>query len=124
MEPESTPHPIPTELWLRIFQFATNIIEPGSECPRIDYTSPLCCVLPSLPLGTVQKTLKTKRALVLVCKQWNFMATPFLYHHLTISTQSALEKLISTLSDDTDPNKGSFYGHLVKRLDVTPDTRR
>ncbi|KAF6748368.1 hypothetical protein DFP72DRAFT_1049575 [Ephemerocybe angulata] len=123
MEPESTPQPIPTELWLRIFQFATNLIEPGSECPRIDYTGPLCCVLPSLPPGTVQKALKTKRALVLVCKRWNFMATPFLYHHLTISTQSALEKLISTLSDDTDPNKGSFYGRLVKRLDVTPDTR-
>ncbi|KAF6753339.1 hypothetical protein DFP72DRAFT_902793 [Ephemerocybe angulata] len=126
MEPRSAPQPIPTELWLRIFHFATNIIEPGSECPRIDYPGRLRCVLPSLPPGTVQKALKTKRALVLVCKQWNFMATPFriLYHHLSISTQSALEKLISTLSDDTGPNKGSFYGRLVKRLDLKRYTPR
>ncbi|KAF5332523.1 hypothetical protein D9611_005264 [Ephemerocybe angulata] len=55
--------------------------------------------------------------MVLVNHEWNTMATPILYEHLTISKMVELKKLLETLTLEEDD--GLSLGRFVKRLDIT-----
>ncbi|KAF6748361.1 hypothetical protein DFP72DRAFT_916529 [Ephemerocybe angulata] len=116
MPPSLNGPDLPIELWTKILRLAASAND-ATEFRGIDYTGPMCCTLPVLKPGSVRESLKTKRSMVLVNHEWNAMATPILYEHLTISKRVEFKKLLATLTseDDTELNLGCF----VKRLDLT-----
>ncbi|KAF5332448.1 hypothetical protein D9611_005222 [Ephemerocybe angulata] len=107
---------LPTELWTKILPLAAGAND-STEFRGIDYTGPMCCISPVLKPGTVRESLKTKRSMVLVNHEWNTVATPILYEHLTISRGVELKKLSATLTSEDDD--GLSLGRFVKRLDLT-----
>ena len=70
---------LPTELWLAIFRWAT--LDPWTHALFTSEYHPFDAV--SLNVGTVE-TRYTKRALVLVCKQWRQWTTSLLYEDIVI----------------------------------------
>ncbi|KAF6763343.1 hypothetical protein DFP72DRAFT_529526 [Ephemerocybe angulata] len=110
---------LPTELWNQILPLAAGANN-SIEFRGIDDTGPMCCSSCTFPVfkpGTVRKSLKTKRSMVLVNHEWNTIATPILYEHLTISRGVELKKLSATLTSEDDD--GLSLGRFVKRLDLT-----
>ncbi|KAI5990890.1 hypothetical protein EDD15DRAFT_1134578 [Pisolithus albus] len=109
----------PVEVWQKIFELATHVpytLVPGlyEKSDRIrDQHSAL------------EAALATKRRLVLVCKQWQYMAMRYLYRVVLIRTGLNLLALDHTLQNYAAGN-GSLVGtrspgHWTQRLDITMD---
>ncbi|KAF6763318.1 hypothetical protein DFP72DRAFT_1164244 [Ephemerocybe angulata] len=110
---------LPTELWNQILPLAAGAND-SIEFRGIDDTGPMCCSSCTLPVfkpGTAREPLNTKRSMVLVNHEWNTIATPILYEHLTISRGVELNQLSATLTSEDDD--GLSLGRFVKRLDLT-----
>ncbi|KAK7438392.1 hypothetical protein VKT23_018006 [Stygiomarasmius scandens] len=115
--------PVPPELWITILRFATEIPE------VLDVTQSLFRFPGETKNGIVKlkksykSALTTKRRLLLVCKDWKDLATPFLYEHLVLENCHTLPLLFRTLSSSrhkslSDSRVGNPVGWWTKRLDV------
>ncbi|KAF6748343.1 hypothetical protein DFP72DRAFT_574539 [Ephemerocybe angulata] len=107
---------LPIELWTKILCLAGGPND-STEFRGIDYTGPMCCILPVSKPGSLRESLKTKRSMVLVNREWNTIATPILYEHLTISKRVEFKKLLATLTLEGDAELS--LGRFVRRLDLT-----
>lgn len=114
---ERLPH-LPVELWLLIFQLATEV--PFAFLPRSE--SPFD--LPPRPThkeltAELSYSLLTKRHLVLVCKTWNGIATPLLYSTILLRTTRGVTAAWNTFRSSAESNTGIRLGHYVKRIDLS-----
>ncbi|KAI6017647.1 hypothetical protein BKA83DRAFT_4321969 [Pisolithus microcarpus] len=109
----------PVEVWQKIFELATDV--PCTLVPEL-YEKSDC--IPDQH-SALEASLATKRSLVLVCKQWQYMAMCYLYRIVLIRTGLNLLALDHTLQNYAAGN-GSFVGtrspgHWTRRLDITLD---
>ncbi|KAF5351709.1 hypothetical protein D9756_007652 [Leucocoprinus leucothites] len=110
---------LPLELWLEIFQFATYVHRSTSIGP-LDPFSPRRTSNNVMATNTRALSIRTKLALVLVCKEWKMMTERFLYEHLVIRSptraSAVLNALIASrshLSDDAiDIGHGRWPSHI------------
>ncbi|KAH6912048.1 hypothetical protein BKA70DRAFT_824384 [Coprinopsis sp. MPI-PUGE-AT-0042] len=124
-----TPCP-PPEVWTEIFRFATA--SPSSSLERFQL-GPHSGKLHWQKTRGYQVSLKTKRTLVLTCREWHAIATPLLYEHIVISTLDEYNRMVRVFTgwDDEDYSDqelvrgGDFQeerygrrGDLVSRLDL------
>ena len=102
---------LPPELWREILREATDssqlfdtdnlFFEFSGPCMRRDLECLKKSLVPAQSSHSLnfssRSTQITKRYVVRVCKQWNALATPFLYESLPISGNKSLSILSSTL---------------------------
>lgn len=74
---------LPAETWLEIFKWATTSNQ-GHNYIEAHYMP-----FQSIPNHLPDACLPTKRSIVLVCREWNRLATEFLYKDLVLSPASA-----------------------------------
>jgi hypothetical protein len=114
---------IPTELWLTILQFATEIEEwnefardPVTLVPDFKYKHEF--QIDFIPGHLLNKARMTRRRVVLVCKSWYDMCLPMLWSHLVIRGEDFLRKLpLISQRLDSRPELASF----ILRLDIRYD---
>lgn len=99
---------MPPELWLEVFRWATAS-EASNALFSTDYAP--FQVLP-LTKYAADPSLKVKRTLVLVCRQWKELAVEFLYEDVKI--RNSVTSLIGVLEDTGSAN----YGRLVRRAEL------
>ncbi|KAI0267858.1 hypothetical protein BC834DRAFT_870255 [Gloeopeniophorella convolvens] len=115
---------LPPELWLHIFESATDT--PGAYDPDVSdaFTHP-STELPHLDnsheRAVLHASLSTRRVLVRVCRQWRALATPLLYHALWLGHPRALRALVYTLRHK--PELGAHVRRLDVALRTTEDER-
>jgi len=114
---EKLPH-LPTELWLLIFQLATEV--PYALLPRIEYPFDL----PYRPTHKemevrLSHSLITKRYIVLVCKAWNEVATPLLYSTVLLRSGRGVSAAWRTFRGSAQNDPGVRLCHYVKRIDLS-----
>jgi len=115
------PLQLPPELWLCVFDFATDV--PGTLIPEVFEQSHLI----GQPYNrkyhpALRAALVTKQSLVRVCKQWWYLATPYLYRAIYIGRVRCLLSFRNTLKKYV-AGEGTIAGvhHLgswTQRLDV------
>lgn len=115
------PHRLPPELWLCVFDFATDV--PGTLIPEVFEQSHLIGQLYNRKYHpALRVALVTKRNLVLVCKQWWHLATPYLYRAIYIGKVRCLLSLRNTLKEyaagEGTIAGGHRLGSWTQRLDV------
>ncbi|KAG8219610.1 hypothetical protein J3R82DRAFT_564 [Butyriboletus roseoflavus] len=102
---------LPPELWIIVFYWATY---PSGGYPA-PYYEPF-----RASSEMFDESLKTKRALVQVCRHWRALATVFLYEDVRIRHDSGNLKTI--LADrhriDDEPFQGHSLGRFVHRLEL------
>ena len=112
---------LPPELWFYIFGFATDV--PGTLIPEVfEQTHLIGQVYNRKYHPGLRVALVTKRYLVRVCKQWWYLATPYLYRAIYIGRSRCLLSLRSTFQKYAK-GEGVIAGvqHLgswTQRLDV------
>lgn len=104
---------LPSELWLRILSWAT--IVPGAfstDAPDVfSYPPPLT---QEQIQAEMRHSLRTKRSVVRVCKDWNDLAKRFLYEGIYLGRAKTAGKIVEVLD-------GSGFGGALewtKRLDL------
>ncbi|KIJ19145.1 hypothetical protein PAXINDRAFT_97175 [Paxillus involutus ATCC 200175] len=114
---------LPVELWLEIVQYATfvpDILEPDiyRQTARLDpYWS-------NRHYSPMLDALRTKRALVLVCKTWWSLCIPILYQSIILTSTRCSELLAVTLIRSRDKSSASgatsapSLGSFTVRLDI------
>ena len=107
--------PLPMEVWLLIFQLATEV--PFAFLPKVE--SPFD--LPPRPThkqmtAELSRSLLTKRYVVLVCKAWNEVATPLLYNAVLLRSVRGVRAAWDTFCDS---EQSARLGHYVKRIDLS-----
>ncbi|KAJ3522850.1 hypothetical protein NMY22_g11709 [Coprinellus aureogranulatus] len=95
--PSEPPFP-PPEVWLRVFQFATE--DPSSSLERLE-------LAPKDSDYYVREGAGYRKSLT--CRAWNHLATPLLYEHVTVTTDRQYWHLLKVPED-----KRNF----VHRLDL------
>ncbi|TFK53724.1 hypothetical protein OE88DRAFT_1655981 [Heliocybe sulcata] len=101
--PEETSRTIlPPETWIRIFELAT-IVPWALETETRDPFGVSAPLMPREERDALNRSFVTKRALVLVCKQWWKLSLPFLYEIVTAHCQEGLSRLYRTLIESSDP---------------------
>ncbi|ETW78720.1 hypothetical protein HETIRDRAFT_323190 [Heterobasidion irregulare TC 32-1] len=129
MSTEPSSMRLPAELWLRIFQLATVV--PGIlEIEALDPFDSPTALLPHSEYewlsSTAKSALVTKRALVQVCKDFYWLATPLLYEAVFIgppkstsvrSLRDAIQK--SKQVAETNTSGGRALGSWTRRLVMT-----
>ena len=111
------PH-LPTEVWLLIFQLATEV--PYALLPRTESPFDLPCRPTYKEMrAELSHSLITKRYIVLVCKAWNEAATPLLYSAILLRTTRGVSAAWETFRDSAQRNGSTRLGHYVKRIDVS-----
>ncbi|RDX56499.1 hypothetical protein OH76DRAFT_392299 [Lentinus brumalis] len=91
---------LPVEVWLQILRWAT--LNPWTHALYTSEYSPFEAV--DVNVGTPEIS-HTKRALVLVCKDWRRWALPLLYEDILVSTSQRLHQLLQS-----GPNLGLDLG--------------
>lgn len=109
---------IPPELWRRIFELATH--SPGLlDCnpSRSDLPSAL---VKQQELHRLKESLSTKQNLVRVCKDWDALATEFLYQSILVTRLEVLPGLLNALKRRSQSSGASRArpGWWARRLDV------
>ena len=109
---------LPTEVWLLILQFATEV--PFAFLPTFE--SPFD--LPSRPTpkemtAELSRSLITKRYVVLVCKAWNEIATPSLYSTVLLRSGRGVSSAWNTFCNHEQSSTGARLGQYVKRIDLS-----
>ncbi|KAF5344255.1 hypothetical protein D9758_012338 [Tetrapyrgos nigripes] len=115
-------HPeLPAELWLSIFAFATEVPEALDQSQSL-FQFPGEVRAIQKYKKSCRLSLITKRRLLLVCKQWRSLATPFLYRQFLLEHQRTLPLLLRTLSASSrnSQENGAVtpLGFFAKRLDI------
>lgn len=114
---EKLPH-LPTEVWLLIIQLAAEV--PYAFLPRVESPFDLPCRPTHKEMGVeLSRSLITKRYIVLVCKAWNEIATPFLYSAVLLRTNRGVSAAWRTFRDSALGYTRVQLSHYVKRIDVS-----
>ncbi|KAJ4490899.1 hypothetical protein J3R30DRAFT_3694786 [Lentinula aciculospora] len=121
---------LPVEVLLEIFQFATYLHEAESILP-LDPFIPQQISHNALGPNTALSTMRTKCALVLVCRSWRNVAIPLLYRHLVIrspqraiSLFSALDSRLPTPLDTMSSSPlPADYGRFARHLEIYTHSR-
>lgn len=92
---------LPPEVWIIIFRWATS--------PSDSYPAPYYEPFRALS-ETFDESLKTKRALVQVCRLWRAQATVFLFEDLRIGYDLNILRTVLASQDNT------FHGHSLGRF--------
>lgn len=90
------PPELPLELWLEIFQFATYVHRSTSIKP-LDPFAPRRISNNVMATNTPALSVRTKLALVLVCKAWKVVAERFLYENLVIRSPARASAILEVL---------------------------
>ncbi|KAJ3516865.1 hypothetical protein NMY22_g14100 [Coprinellus aureogranulatus] len=104
---------LPTELWGSILRFATQVPDTLEDLSMDRYSGG------KLRAKRYREILVTKRYVVLVCRTWYALGTPFLYEHLYIPRLHGLDIIQKSLELPFAADAGTTLGHLTKRLDLT-----
>ncbi|KAG9310905.1 hypothetical protein JVU11DRAFT_8764 [Chiua virens] len=124
LTPTQSPPRVPPEVWLRIFDQATNLDAP-LEC-----SDPISSDLPRAlvkqhELRGFKESLRTKRRLAIVCRTWNELALEFLYQSILITEVHALVSLHGSLQRHAlTARRKNRLGWWTKRLDVLIEDER
>ncbi|KIJ18349.1 hypothetical protein PAXINDRAFT_161720 [Paxillus involutus ATCC 200175] len=123
MSSTSAPHSqnmsqMPPELWLRVFDLATDVHDllncdtpVSSDLPR--------ALVKQRELQLLKHSLRTKRNIVLVCRTWNELAEEFLYQSVLVTRVHDLVPLHESLQARTSAASGRVrLGWWTRRLDV------
>ncbi|KAH8107762.1 hypothetical protein BXZ70DRAFT_1074201 [Cristinia sonorae] len=129
---------LPTELWLEIFRFATYVPR-SRDLTVVDPFAPER--LPNFAWGVNNPvlSLRTKCAVVRVCKAWRAMATELLYEHVVVASVNRAKLIFRTLQksaadtrimaeqtiSDTDRRQTLTLGHgqWIRHLEIRSCTR-
>lgn len=84
------------ELWLEIFQFATHVHR-STSIRLLDPFEPKRTSNNVMAANAPSLSIRTKLALVLVCKSWKVVAERFLYEHLVIRSPARANAILETL---------------------------
>jgi len=116
--------PLPLELWLTIFDLATDV--PGllssdgpapSDLPR--------SLVEKQEVRLLKESLSIKRTIVCVCKTWHVLATKFLYRSVLITRTTSFPSLLSTLSRrSSGETHSNLVGWWTRRLDISISSRK
>lgn len=123
---------LPHELWLHIFRLATSNAQYYDA--ELDYAA-----FRAIPMSditdTIQASLDTKRALVLVCKAWRAIALEIMYEtvrirHGTGRLRTELDRarddaVLATSQSTGTPSEDTThtpwtYGNWVRRIEIYP----
>ncbi|KAF8846147.1 hypothetical protein BDN67DRAFT_960831 [Paxillus ammoniavirescens] len=101
---------LPPEIWINIFRWATS---PTAGYPAAYYE-------PFRPsFEKFDEPLRTKRALVQVCRRWRVLASAFLYEDVRVryGSRSLREALVSHCDAEDEGSRG-WLGRCVRRLEL------
>ncbi|KAJ3506739.1 hypothetical protein NMY22_g17152 [Coprinellus aureogranulatus] len=101
----------PPEVWLQIFHFATQDSSSSLERLQLGPNQEHRHHWPET--AGYKQSLAVKVALAHTCRAWNELATPLLYHHISVTTDLQCERLRESFSTNADSRR-----RLVRRLDV------
>ena len=114
---------LPNELWLRIFELATEvfgILDPDVHDP-FEASTPLFEINYDGDDPEVRHSLDMKSRLVRVCRRWHMLATPLLYQIIIIRHFRHINtlRLIDTIKQaGSNAAFGALPGRVVHRLDI------
>ncbi|KAF9819763.1 hypothetical protein IEO21_01854 [Rhodonia placenta] len=103
---------LPAELWMHIFRLST--ISPLTYRLRATTYHPFKTA-PLIAQDDVE-ALKTKSALILVCKQWRALALDLLYEDISLGRPERLPKLLADIKGDDIDTPAS--GRWVRRANL------
>lgn len=107
---------LPPEVWLRVLRWATfvpNALDVDAPNP-FSYPPPLN---QTNIQGAIRQSLRTKRALVRVCRQWKELSTRFLYEAVYIGLTTTVLKIFAYVVVGEEGSIGKKALHWTKRLD-------
>ncbi|THV01382.1 hypothetical protein K435DRAFT_963512 [Dendrothele bispora CBS 962.96] len=113
---------LPPEIWIVILNFVVEVPEVFDEAPGLfRFPGETTGGLPKFK-KRYRTALILKRRLLLVCKAWRDLATPFLYEHLTLEHCRNIPLLLQTLLNSRrrclNLEEEKPLGWWTKRLDV------
>lgn len=119
-----TPQRVPPEVWLRIFDLATDI-ESLLNCDTLASSDLPRMLVKQRELKRLKDSLHTKRSMALVCRTWNELALGFLYQSILISKVDTLISLHESLQRHALTTQGKNHlGWWTKRMDVLIEDER
>ena len=125
---------MPPELWLEIFRYATHVPRSRPVVPG-DPFAPERPVDFARDLNSPTQAMRTKCALVQVCRAWRTMTTELLYEHVVIGSARRLEMFCRTVRESrkgagegldgvAGTEEGLGHGRWVRHLEVQRWARR
>ncbi|KAJ6538874.1 hypothetical protein DFH09DRAFT_1176490 [Mycena vulgaris] len=111
---------LPLEIWLEIFQWATYVYGSTTIEPMDPFTvkhAPTDVMGPNTPIFS----MRTKCALVRVCRAWRRIAIHTLYQHIVIRSPSRAALILQVLRDSYSAK--SNYGHWTRHIEVYTHAR-
>ncbi|KAH7924216.1 hypothetical protein BV22DRAFT_1035357 [Leucogyrophana mollusca] len=101
---------VPVEIWLEIFRHATYLPH-ATEISPPDPFEPQRPSYDVMSLNTPESSLRTKCALVHVCRAWRQFATELLYEHLCIGSSRRAARILAGLRASHAPPAASSAAH-------------
>ncbi|KAI0666006.1 hypothetical protein C8Q78DRAFT_1083562 [Trametes maxima] len=100
---------LPPELWLEIFRYATHV-------PRARTIAPPDAFAPERPadyawgMNSPIQSMRTKCALVRVCRAWRALATELLYEHVVVGSTRRVQLFCRTLVESREVERKDTGG--------------
>ncbi|KIY61945.1 hypothetical protein CYLTODRAFT_334201, partial [Cylindrobasidium torrendii FP15055 ss-10] len=102
---------LPPEIWILVLRFATlSNSNPVDAARAVSFLDPPHSF--QLRLAAYHASMRQKRRLALVCRQWHSWTSEFLYEYVWISRSRDAAKLACTLSSSR------LYGQWIRRVHV------
>ncbi|GLB37402.1 hypothetical protein LshimejAT787_0404530 [Lyophyllum shimeji] len=124
--PQMRPPPLPDELLLEIFEFATHVHRHATLAP-LDPFTPRRVSNNVMGPNTASLSTRTKLSLVLVCRSWRRLAVQLLYDYLVIRSPARATTILAVLqrsSSMTDGKSGpAGYGQWTRHIEVHTHAR-
>ncbi|KAJ7782403.1 hypothetical protein DFH07DRAFT_909237 [Mycena maculata] len=111
---------LPLEIWLEIFQWSTYVYGSTTIEPMHPFTvnhAPTDVMGPNTPI----LSMRTKCALVRVCRSWRRIAIQILYQHIVIRSPSRATLILQVLRDSRSVK--SNYGHWTRKIELYTHAR-
>ncbi|KAF7357860.1 hypothetical protein MVEN_00832200 [Mycena venus] len=112
---------LPLEIWLEIFQWSTYVYGAttiGGMDPFTLQHSPTDVMGANTPI----LAMRTKCALVLVCRSWRRIAIQILYQHIVIRSPSRAALILQVLRA-SQSDKSDNYGYWTRHIEVFTHAR-
>ncbi|KIY61904.1 hypothetical protein CYLTODRAFT_362224 [Cylindrobasidium torrendii FP15055 ss-10] len=102
---------LPPEIWILVLRFATlSNFNPVDTAHTVSFLDPPHSF--QLRLAAYRTSMRQKRCLALVCRQWRSWTSEFIYEYVWISKSQHAAKLARTLSTS------SLHGCWIRRVHV------
>ncbi|KAJ7665718.1 hypothetical protein B0H17DRAFT_1019210 [Mycena rosella] len=111
---------LPLEIWLEIFQWSTYVYGSTTVEPMDPFTvkhTPTDVMGVNTPI----LSMRTKCALVRVCRSWRRIAIHILYQHIVIRSPSRAALILQVLRDSYSAK--SNYGHWTRHIELYTHAR-